>query len=790
MSPLERKKLQDNIQQEFNMYKSVGSTLLQTGKIDAPEYYNRVRNKGIKLGLISEDEYPTTLPGAIEPIMRVTGATVGALAGIPLGLGGVSAGAGIGGAAATAVFQEFSELFNPDLPMMPMGQKMKRAGTAGAVDFAGTLAFGGAGNVIGGIINKSKGLSQRGLKNLGNKTDEQLSKLGQNIPERKVGVLQKFFVSQKNDNVQYMNRVASELEEQGLTPYLGMVSRPTLRAYFEAAGRMPLIGSPQRKVWDENMNNLVSRLVDGVKKFDAESRTSGLKPLLSQGKFKVTPTGKIEIADDIPITQLQQEQSGAAITALSNRIMDSAKNKTEAYKIFDDGMRTVKQVDLNKIVNVGSPDAPVNQSLYNLLQPTKNNLLFKRANAPEFNAGKRFTDDLLEVRKNAKLPKTYTFLNGRETQRLYTELRKKIVELESRQARGQSGQEVVDKNIRTSLEQFRTLQNGLQQRLQGVTFKNGVNAGAILTKANSLNEVLKSNILVNAPLLSYLGKSNTVVKSLGKNLDGSMDDLIRESGFQFAKKTATDKKTDIELITNYFDDFKMQGYLSQALGKDQYKKMVQTDMDDIFERSLFKNINAKGSLKNNDLKKDLGLDGNTARKRLIEKRLKIAFGEKKGAEISKELGKFVNVLRYLPENPKLNEFVTRRAALMAAGSGLGVGALGIGASVAGGPIAGLASLGLIYGFSKFMTLPYGKKLLLQAQAQGAAGREAANKVLEDVAKLSSSANKFNKKKAQAIAVINPEMYKKYLETLKQTGIELSNDELLPNQKPNFYGNVK
>ena len=56
MTPLERKKIQDRIQQEFNMYKSAGSTLLQTGKIDAPEYYERVRNKGIKLGLIGEDE--------------------------------------------------------------------------------------------------------------------------------------------------------------------------------------------------------------------------------------------------------------------------------------------------------------------------------------------------------------------------------------------------------------------------------------------------------------------------------------------------------------------------------------------------------------------------------------------------------------------------------------------------------------------------------------------------------------------------------------------------------------
>ena len=789
MTPLERKKIQDRIQQEFNMYKSAGSTLLQTGKIDAPEYYERVRNKGIKLGLIGEDEYPTTLPSSIEPVMRVTGATIGALAGIPLGLGGISAGAGVGGALATAAFQEFSEFFNPDLPMMPIGQKMKRAGTAGAVDFAGTLAFGGAGNVIGNVITKSKNISQKGLKNLGEKTDEQLSALGANIPEREVGPLQRLFVSTKNDNKKYMDKVAAELEEQGLTPYLALVSRPTIRAYFEAAGRMPLIGTPQRRVWDENMNNLVTRLVDGVKRFDRESKASGLKPLLSEGKFTVTPTGRIEVADNIPISQLQQQQSGAAITALSNRILDSAANKKEAYNIFDKGMRTVKNVNLQQTVNIGTETAPVNQQLSKLLSTSPSNPLFARANAPEFNAGKQFSKDLREVLSNAKIGQNVDNLTGVQTQRLYTELRKKIVQLESRESRGQIGQEVIDKNIKTSLEQFRTLQSALLQRLQGVKFRDGGDAGAILTQANSLNEILKNNIALNAPLLSYLGKSNTLVKSLGNDLDGSMDDLVRESGFQFAAKSAKDKKTDVELITTYFDDFKMQGYLSQALGKDQYKKMVQTDIDDIFERSLFKNINAKGTLKDTDLRKDLGLDGNSARSRLIQKRLEIAFGNQ-GKEMYKELDKFVNILKYLPDNPKLNEFVTRRAALMAAGSTLGVGALGVGVSMAGGPIAGLASLGLAFGFSQFLALPYGKRLLAQAQANTFAGRQAADKVLNDIANLSGPANRANKSKAQGLAVVNQAAYKKYLEFLRQSGIELGNDELFPNANSNFYGETR
>ena len=131
MDLLERKKRQDIIQGEFNNYKRAGSTLLQAGRIDAKKYYANVRNKGIQLGLLTENDYPTDLPASIEPIMRIGGATIGAVLGGAAGLAGrqnpltsASVGAGLGGAAATAGYRELAELLNPDLPLAPIGKKI------------------------------------------------------------------------------------------------------------------------------------------------------------------------------------------------------------------------------------------------------------------------------------------------------------------------------------------------------------------------------------------------------------------------------------------------------------------------------------------------------------------------------------------------------------------------------------------------------------------------------------------------------------------------------------------
>ena len=181
MDLLERKKLEDSIQEEFNNYKRAGSTLLQANRIDAKKYYANVRNKGIQLGLLTENDYPTDLPSWAEPVMRVTGATLGAVAGGAVGIAGkqrplmsASVGAGLGGAAATGAYRELAELLNPDLPLAPIGKKMSDVGIAGAIDFGGTMVVGGLFNGVGALLGKGKQISQRGVQNLGNKSNEAL----------------------------------------------------------------------------------------------------------------------------------------------------------------------------------------------------------------------------------------------------------------------------------------------------------------------------------------------------------------------------------------------------------------------------------------------------------------------------------------------------------------------------------------------------------------------------------------------------------------------------------------
>ena len=135
LTPLQRQQRKNAIQEAFNEYKSVGTTLMQMGKIEPEEYYSRVRNRGIQFGIIQPNEYPDALPGFVEPVFRITGATAGAIIMSPGGLVGMAKGAGLGGAAATAVYQQFAEFFSDDMPMKPLSQKAKEVGMAGAVDF-------------------------------------------------------------------------------------------------------------------------------------------------------------------------------------------------------------------------------------------------------------------------------------------------------------------------------------------------------------------------------------------------------------------------------------------------------------------------------------------------------------------------------------------------------------------------------------------------------------------------------------------------------------------------------
>ena len=89
----------------------------------------------------------------------------------------------------------------------------------------------------------------------------------------------------------------------------------------------------------------------------------------------------------------------------------------------------------------------------------------------------------------------------------------------------------------------------------------------------------------------------------------------------------------------------------------------------------------------------------------------------------------------------------------------------------GGPIGSLASVGIMYGFSKLLSKPYGQKLLQQANLDTAAGREAAFKFRDELSKELRLADKTNRIRERALQVANPEAFRKYLELLRQTGVE-------------------
>lgn len=788
MDLLERKKRQDIIQNEFNNYKRAGSTLLQAGRIDAKKYYANVRNKGIKLGLLTENDYPTDLPASIEPIMRIGGATIGAVLGGAAGLAGrqnpltsASVGAGLGGAAATAGYRELAELLNPDLPLAPIGKKISDAGMAGAIDFGGTLAVGGVFNVIGKGIGSASKISQRGAANLANKSPEELTKISDGIP-KKVGFLQRMFTDKEKQLDKLVDETVKEMQEQGLTPYMAAMSPELIKSYFQAAGVMPILGSPVQKLYTKQVNELVKRLVDGVK------RDAGLtkEPLLSPGAFVVKGNKIIRDPKNIP-DELNNTQLGAAfIQTVEKNINKIVADKKEAYRLFDKNVVNLKtpvpitQGNLRGTIDGQPSDVIANGKTLQEMIGVKGEAqtsfgIFARNN--QFNESASAIKDMQNryMRKNGKeyILRDVKFkadgtMSGANLNQLYANVRDSLGLLK-KNTRGVGAR--AEPGDAGAIARLGSIKAGIEQTLKGAG-DDGLVAFNQLESAKAIQRQLASDIEANIPALQTMGSQNMY------NIIAKEAPEYSISGVNLAQKIPN-SVTLGTVVKKYFDapDVASQRYLKKILdegstnGLSSYKALVSQEMDDIFYKTVFSKTNRTGDFASTvpDFRKAMGIDGTGSG--AMKARLTVAYGEKQATAMINELPKIAKVMeQYMIKEPNMSNFVVRNAIL--SGS-IGIGSIGILGYSMGGVLGTAVSLGIMRSVTAFLAKPYSKELINTAIKRSGtpAGDAAGTRIMSELNEGTKSASKFNAYKEKILQRANPEAYRRLMITMQQAGIE-------------------
>ena len=793
MDLLERKKIEDSIQEEFTNYKRAGSTLLQANRIDAKKYYANVRNKGIELGLLTENDYPTDLPSWAEPTMRITGATLGAIAGGVAGIAGrqnpltsTSAGAGLGGAAATAAYRELAELLNPDLPLAPIGKKMSDVGIAGAIDFGGTMAVGGLFNGVGALLGKGKQMSQRGIQNLGNKSDEALENIAKKQIQPKIGFLQKMFTSQEKRLDGLVDQTMKEMREQGLTPYMAAMTPPIIKSYFEAAGVMPIFGRPVHALAQNQQKELVTRLVDGVKR--DVSQGGDIAPLLQKDSFfiqggKIVRGKSYDLKGNV-VNSAQKENINALNGATFMRMVeknidDLAKQKKDLYRAYDDSVINISPValrgtKLSKQIGLSGNKNGIFSTTFDKTSAggTREGGNAMREATRLYMTPNRGEYILQNVQKHID---SKGRINGKGLNQLYSNVRDSLNLINSNVKKSGVAEKASDQ---VAIPRLAALKETIESTINNSGAK-GAEAARKLLAAKTGGQQFRTAVQQNADALNVMGSQNAL-----KILANEMP----EYGIQGVRMSAVDKgrATVTDVINKYYNkpDISSQKYLKSLLdGKEgskfgEYKALVSQEIDDLFYQNVFKSVNKGGNWKGTvtDYNKAFGLHGEG--NGLMKAKIRTAFPTKqfgtKADDIINNLGKISKILdNHMVTQPNFSKYLVRNAAISGT---LGFGVVGLGGAAIGGLMGTAVSMGAVYGIVNFLAKPYAKGLVNTAinQAGTRAGTTAGERITAEISELSKPAAKFNAKKEQIMARLNPELYEKFklsLEGTRQAGIE-------------------
>lgn len=743
------------VQDFFNDYKSQGSFLLQKGQITEEQYFQNVRNMGVRLELIGPDEYPDEINEYVKPVMSVTGATIGGVVGAALtpftgGLSllvGSSIGAAAGAGLSEVAYRGVQELSAPDgLPLRSLEEVAESAGKEAGV--TGALSFG-----IGGALMNA-GRAARAAKEASAKTVDRWTKVDPNKKQEVLGFVDKAKLKVQEYYVQpeiFRQEVAELATKQGITLPNSVVASPLLKSLAEAFAKTPLLGKPARESFEKVRTDVIDRVIKGVK--NGETPEQSLNAFISGYKIdalgKIVPkSGKLatEKAEELALTATLSAVRNAK--TINNKVLNS---KAEINSILKTDVFNKGNVALPGFVSTYSRFSQRGE-LGNLGDAITKNI------QPLLSKGQISGKDLQKIK---------TYMDDKYQDYLHKSLAKNATGMRQRDAFNRVYNSFYD-------DLARNVTNKSAYDAANQSLKRNLNKQAdFLQKAEDSGVINSFNSYVRG--LQGSGRTNEFTKAvhddMGYNIvddvgrirpfPGMNADQLKQGLNQAASKSASRDRLVKKIMSPKATDHKE---LRKAIGNKAYNRLAQNEMNAKFEKSFIAAMNGQGKASLDDFTKILTDEKDAIQNILRNGKFNYKF---------EDLEAFAKLVPYLPSQPALNQFVQRNMMLNLA-NGASITALG--SVTGGGMLAGgagaAAAFGGLYLFNRVMAQPFVKGALQDAaKAKGA----------EQVAKMQGVLQIMNNyitpmAKGQEKVIREHPVLKQYL---TQGGLQFLNENIAP-----------
>lgn len=699
----------------FNAYKSQGSLLLQKGKITEEQYFQQVRNMGIKIGLIGPDEYPDGINEYVKPAMSITGATIGGIigAGLAPATGGMSLllassiGAGVGAGTSELAYGALQELSAPEaMPLREMEDlALDAVGEAATVGVL-SVGIGHAINKAGKLMGPASQVKDKFSKTFNSQSAEKKGKVLGFIDKAKDKLSGMYF-----ENAAFRQDIAKVAKQQGVDLPRSAVAIPFVKAIAEAFGRTGLLGRAARESYAKTREQLINRVVGGIK--NGETPEQALAAFTSG--FKLAKDGKI-----VPIKGLYDDTANFVVKQRENAMNLATQAFIKNGKRLDDSVQSnMKYIDdiLEKnLYGQKTLAVPGLQRTFTQLQNNAGSL------------GKSLTDSLKPLLANGQLTgkqlkQLKTFMDAKYKDKLVAGLKT------TEKATTQLEREGFDRLYASFNNQIgRLLKN--EGALRNYSSANRT-LNASLRKQKDFMENAQSSGMLNYfddHIRNLAGPAkkefvDEIQKKLGYKIT---DDVGRVQPFPGLKSNIqagmikaasnTNRKDFLQQLTS--GNSEVHKAMVKSIGKSNYNRLAINEMNNKFEQSFIRIMNDPSNKRN--------LSEFTDLLRRDARNIKALIKNGNFNYTYKDLQDFGKLIQYLPSQPALNQFVARSTMLnMANGGALGAlgSVTGVGALAAtGGSIPAIAGYGLLYAFNRYMAQPYVRGQLTKAAA--AKGAEA------------------------------------------------------------------
>jgi len=711
-------------QDALNLYKRMGSSLLQSGKITDEEYYSGVRTQAIELGLLDPNEYPDTLHESLKPALSIGGAVGGSMLAVGLApfTGGASlllassVGAAGGAAGAEYLYRGLQDLLSDQsIPLADWDEIDKRAGKEALITGGLTVGIGAALPAIGAALKGAGSITNKGIGRLRGLTPEQRA-----AAEQKAGFIKEKFGKLMGENNLFEIELAKQAAAQGIRLPYSVVSHPTFRSLHEATSKIPLFSGPSKEANKRFIDDLTKRIVEGVKQgespqqikaaltnnFAINTRTGQFERLSNLGKYEKDYVTAAQVIKRADVLNRKAQKDATRLDSFVNSTLGQSGNT-----VFLKGFLSNTQQMGNAIKYADSASKNEFSSLLKSLEASQG--VVNSRNLKQFEDVLRRTENkLVKMSGSGDVTEKYYLQFKAAKDAFYDDvgiaMRRSNPGAADEYAGLVAARNASAQTQRAFLDDANTFGyiDSFNNVVRNASSKEMASLAAALKKVNG-PQVTKGDDVLPFPGLSELSMAKTMQKSANKtaSFDRIVTDLFKSSN---AAK---------------HQNFK------NLVGASQYNRLAQNEFDDIVEGTLFKYINGQADDGLEFFSKQIGIGtGKQATQRAQRMKNLLANGKFNfNYDDLKSLGEIFAVA---PTIPGMNQFIQRSAALrfangISAGGMLGAAGLQGGALALGGIPAALVSSTFIWGFNAIMAKPYIKGQFREAMK--ATGREGLQK---------------------------------------------------------------